>query len=85
VFQIAYSHSALKGLRRLPANWRTRIAAKIAAVANDPHGPQPQVKSLAGRGDFRLRVGDWRILYRLDDATRTMTVLDILKRDEAYR
>ena len=85
VFQVSYSHTALKALRRLPVNWRSRIIGKIEAVAREPHGTQPQVKLLAGRGDFRLRVGDWRVLFRLNDTTRTMTVLDILKRDEAYR
>jgi len=85
VYEIAYSTTALKSLRRLPANWRMRIKDKVSAVAGAPYGQHPQVKRLAGRADFRLRVGDWRVLYRLDAATRTLLVLDVLKREEAYR
>lgn len=85
MYRIAYSHKALKSQRRLPANWQRRVTRKIAEVAEKPHGEHPQVKRLAGRTTFRLRVGDWRVLYDLNDETETLTVLDVRKRDEAYR
>ena len=85
MFDIAYSNTALKSRKRLPANLRKRLSAKIEAVARDPHGPQPQVKPLKGLGAYRLRVGDWRVLYELHEDTETLVVLDIRKREEAYR
>ena len=85
MYRIAYSHTAMKSRRRLPANWRRRVTQKIEEVAENPHGEHAQVKRLTGRTTFRLRVGDWRVFYDLNDETETMTVLDILKRDEAYR
>ena len=85
VFRIAYSSTALKSRRRLPADLRKRLSAKIEAVARDPHGPQPQVRPLKGLDAYRLRVGDWRVIYELDEDTETLVVLDIRKREEAYR
>ena len=85
MYRFVYSHTALKSRRRLPANWRKRVSRKIGDVAADPHGEQPQAKPLAGQSAYRLRVGDWRVLYDLDAGTETLTVLDIRKRDEAYR
>jgi len=85
VFRIAYSSTALKSRRRLPADLRKRLSAKIEALARDPHGRQPQVRPLKGLDAYRLRVGDWRVLYELDEDTETLVVLDIRKREEAYR
>ncbi len=85
VFRIAYSSTALKSRRRLPADLRKRLSAKIEALARDRHGRQPQVRPLKGLDAYRLRVGDWRVLYELDEDTQTLVVLDIRKRKEAYR
>ena len=85
MFRIAYSSTALKSRRRLPADLRKRLSAKIEALARDPHGPQPQVRPLKGLDAYRLRVGDGRVLYELDEDTRTLVVLDLRKREEAYR
>ena len=85
MFKIAYSSTAIKSRRRLPADLRKRLSAKIEAVARDPHGPQPQVRPLKGLDAYRLRVGDWRVIYELDENTENLVVLDIRKREEAYR
>ena len=86
MYEVAFSSTSLKSLRRLPVNWRRRIIGKIEGVAEDPHGPQPQVSPLKGRPNvFRIRVGDWRVLYELNDAEQILTVLDVRKREDAYR
>lgn len=43
------------------------------------------VKRLTGRAGFRLRVGDWRVIYELDDKVRVLAVEDVRHRREAYR
>jgi mRNA interferase RelE/StbE len=56
----------------------------IDRLAADPYGTPRDVKRLAGRAGFRLRVGDWRVIYELDDGIRVLAVLDIRHRREAY-
>jgi mRNA interferase RelE/StbE len=66
-------------LRRLPRNERERI---IAAVERLPGG---DVRRLAGRkGEWRLRVGDWRLLIRLDQTAHLIVVTALKPRGRAY-
>ena len=48
--------------------------------------PQPNATRLRGRGaDFRLRVGDWRVIYSLDDESEVLLVAKIDQRGQVYR
>jgi mRNA interferase RelE/StbE len=60
-----------------------RIMAAIEGYAEDDLG---DVRKLAGRVDeYRLRVGDWRIVFRLEDGGRVMAISRVLNRRDAYR
>jgi mRNA interferase RelE/StbE len=62
---------------------RERITEAIDALAR---GPRPRgVTKLAGRDDYRIRVGNHRIVYAVDDAQRLVVVARIAHRREAYR
>ena len=69
--------------RRLHGRLRDRIAAAIDGLADDPR-PRGSVK-LAGRNDYRVRVGDYRIVYAVDDDERLVLVARIAHRREVYR
>lgn len=84
-YAVEYMPRALKSRRALPENRRRQIDGKITAVARDPRGSHPQVKALVGGKGYRLRVGDWRVLFLVDHPTRRVVVVDILKREEAYK
>ena len=61
----------------------TRIDRKILAVAGNPR--PAGCKKLKGYKDlWRVRVGDWRVLYIIDDAAKLVTVTRIAHRREAY-
>lgn len=60
-----------------------RIGAAIDALAAHPR-PHGALR-LAGRDDFRVRVGDYRIVYAVDDAERVVLVARIAHRREVYR
>ena len=75
--QIVLSDRATKSMRRLPANLRRRLLAAIATL------PAGDVKKLHGRDGYRLRVGEWRVLY--EAAGETITVLDVGPRSGIYR
>jgi mRNA interferase RelE/StbE len=75
---------ALRQLRALDAAIRARIRARIDALAHDPrpHG----VKALQGDpGTLRLRIGDYRVLYRVEDAQLIVLVIAVAHRREVYR
>ena len=81
--RIAYSKAALKALSRMPANVSAMICAKIALLAADPATEANNVKALKGEpGVFRLRVGDWRVLYT--DQGEILAVIRVAPRGSAY-
>jgi mRNA interferase RelE/StbE len=84
VYRLEYSKSAIKALRRMPRNVVETIRGKIVALLADPYGPHNNAMKLQGRAGYRLRVGDWRVLYDLDDKQKVLLVLDIKPRGDAY-
>ena len=80
---VRYSRDAQKDLRKLGTEARHRVMDKIAAYAADPASQSNNVVALAGRPGFRLRVGDWRVIFeRTDDG---IAVLHIGPRGSVYR
>jgi mRNA interferase RelE/StbE len=80
---IAYSKSALKVLRRMPANEAKRIVSTIEQYATDPQSQANNVRALIGSPYIRLRVGDWRVI--MDDQGAVLEVLKIGSRGDIYR
>ncbi|MBA2461511.1 MAG: type II toxin-antitoxin system RelE/ParE family toxin [Actinobacteria bacterium] len=74
---------AVRAFRRLRGRVRDRIQSAIDDLAAEPR-PHGAVK-LAGRDDFRIRVGDYRIVYAVDDTERLVLVARIAHRREVYR
>lgn len=80
---VTYSRDALKTLRAVPANTRRLIQLKVEQYAQDPASLANNVKALQGKpGYFRLRVGDWRIIFRRDGAI--ILVTKVAPRGGAY-
>ncbi len=73
----------MRAFVRLRGRLRERIESAIDGLAADPR-PHGAAK-LAGRDDFRIRVGDYRIVYAVDDAERLVLVARIAHRREVYR
>ncbi|HET8729230.1 MAG TPA: type II toxin-antitoxin system RelE/ParE family toxin [Alphaproteobacteria bacterium] len=84
MYRIEFSRAAAKTLRRLPRNTADFIRSRIEAVAADPHAQNNNLKKLIGRPGYRLRVGDWRVIYDLDDVVRVLGVERIAPRGGAY-
>jgi mRNA interferase RelE/StbE len=84
MYRIVTSKSFDKGLSKLTANWQKRIAAKIKEVAADPYAPNNNLTKLQGRDGYRLRIGDWRVIYKLDDDRLVMLVVEVGSRGGIY-
>lgn len=84
MYTVVTTKSFNKAIARLPANWQTRIVAKIREVAANPYAPNNNLTKLQGRDAFRLRVGDWRVIYELHDDRVVMLVLEVGARGGIY-
>lgn len=84
-YLIRYTDTAVKSLKKLDMGQRNRILRQIELLAQAPHN-KSNVKRLAGADTtYRLRVGNYRVLYDLDDEIRIVDVIDVRHRREAYR
>ena len=83
-YRLDFVSSAQREFLRLPLSIRQRLDPHLLALEVNPrpHG----VKAMAGhKGLFRIRVGDYRVLYEVDDAARVVTVTRVRPRGTAYR
>lgn len=79
--KVQYASRATKEMKRIgPAG--LRIEAKINQYAADPPSLRNNVKALKGSKSYRLRVGDHRVIFEIEDDT--MVVLSVRTRGEAY-
>lgn len=68
---------------KLPALIHRRISRKILLLEDNP---RPRgAKKLSGREEYRLRAGDYRVLYTIDDKWHMVTVFAVGHRREVYR
>jgi mRNA interferase RelE/StbE len=80
--EIRYSKAAARALLQMPRNTAKRVRNKIERYASDPKTLANNVKRLRGRKEMRLRVGDWRIIFREDGAV--LAIIHIAPRGGAY-
>ena len=85
-YQVEITKTAVKLLRRLPRNLVQRITRAIDSLATEP---KPiGCKRLVGTPHnnlYRIRVGDWRISYAIEDEELIVLVIEIAPRGDAYR
>jgi mRNA interferase RelE/StbE len=85
MYGIEYTREALKSLKLMPRNVVATIRSKIEQLAAEPFAPNNNVKKLAGRTGYRLRVGDWRVIYEIHDDRLAILVLAVASRGGAYQ
>lgn len=76
--------AAERDRKKLPPEIRSRITQTLLALEQDPR--PPSVTKLSGTANrWRVRIGDYRILFEVDDKAQAVLVLRIAHRREAYR
>ena len=85
MYKISYSKEADKTLQRMPRNIAKLIREKFEAIATAPYADHPNAKKLQGRDGYRLRVGDWRVIYEIQNEQLVILVLRVAPRGEVYR
>ena len=83
-YQILFKPAAERDLRKLPRSVQRQLAARIDDLARDPR--PSGCKKLEGMENlYRIRSGDYRILYTIHEKTITVLVVGIAHRRDAYR
>ncbi len=83
LYSLRIKRSAEKELRRIPKVDLRRIVQKIDNLAIDPRPPSSE--KLFGDNIYRIRQGDYRILYTVDDEERVVEIIKVGHRREVYR
>jgi mRNA interferase RelE/StbE len=84
VYEVFLERTAERDLKRLPKEEYDRMINPIKALARDPR-PHSGRKLTGSRSDWRIRVGDYRILYEINDKTKVVRIMRIRHRREVYR
>jgi len=82
-YRIELRPAAARALRKVHPDHRKRIQGAITLLAQDPR--PPGAKRLRGRDGLRVRVGDYRIIYTVQDEVLLVVVVDLGHRREVYR
>lgn len=82
-YKINIKRSAEKELESLPDKIHDKVVSRLLLLKNNP---RPQgVKKLRGESGYRIRVGDYRVLYDIDDENNVLEIYSIAHRREVYR
>ena len=83
LYRIEVSHTSHHQIRRLTEQSQIRVNQAIASLAEN-HRPQGS-KKLTAREGYRIRVGDYRILYQIDDTAKLVIIYRVAARGDVYR
>lgn len=81
-YRIELRPAAVRALRKLDPQIRHRVQGAIALLAQDPR--PPGARALQGRDGLRVRVGEYRIIYTIDDRVLTVVVVRLGHRRDVY-
>lgn len=83
-FSITFARSARQELEKLDSSTIARIFPKIESLAKTPR-PQGCTKLKGKKNLWRIRVGDFRVLYSIQEEEKVIDIIGVLHRKESYR
>jgi len=84
MYRVLLERSAERDLGRLSSEVHGRVIAAIQELANNPRPPGCR-KLVGSKNDWRIRVGDYRVIYEIADTIRVVRVNRVRHRREVYR
>ena len=85
-YAFRFTAAAQRQLRAIDQPTAMRILAALTRLGDDPYREDADVKKLNGPGDlFRLRVGNWRVAYQVDNGQLIVLVVKVGHRRDVYR
>ncbi len=83
-YRIEFTSSAQREYLRLPKSDRQRIGQRVESLADNPR-PAGCVKLAGATNLWRIRCGDYRVIYAIEDAALILAVVKVGHRREVYR
>ena len=84
MYEVLIERRAEHDLRQFPATVFRRVTDHLRTLADNPRPPGCR-KITGAKSDWRIRVGDYRVLYEIDEKSKIVRVMRIRHRREAYR
>ena len=84
MYEVLIESAAQADLNRLSADILRRIGPHLKALAENPRPPGCR-KITGSHDDWRIRIGDYRVIYEIDDSSTTIRIMRVRHRREAYR
>jgi mRNA interferase RelE/StbE len=84
VYEVYLERAAENDLKRLPTTTFHRIISQIKALAENPR-PSGCRKLAGSKNDWRIRIGDHRVLYEIDEKVKAVRIMRVRHRREVYR
>jgi mRNA interferase RelE/StbE len=85
IYRVRFDPATEKALLALPNEAREAIMLRVTALADDPRPPTTQMLTGTLRGLRKMRVGDYRVAYAVDDKANTITVAAVGHRSRFYQ
>ena len=84
MYEVYIEKAAENDLKRLPTTTFHRIIPQIKSLAENPR-PSSCRKLTGSKNDWRIRIGDYRVLYEIDEKARAVRIMRVRHRREVYR
>lgn len=85
-YRVEFAKSAKREFDRLPADMQGKVAEALAFLSGNPFSDLLRIKKLKGAPSlYRIRIGDWRIVYEVRRGLLVVVVIKIGHRREVYR
>ena len=84
MYEVYLERSAENDLKRLPTSIFHRIIPQIKTLAENPR-PSGCRKITGSKNDWRIRIGDYRIIYEIDEKAKAVRIMRVRHRREVYR
>ena len=82
-YRVILAPSAARQLRKLDPQARRRVQAAVDLLAEDPR-PPAATRLVGGAGEWRVRIGDYRVVYEIEDERLLVLVVAVGHRREVY-
>ena len=82
-YEILIRRRAEKEIRDLPVGARARVVDRIRALADEPR--PPGCEKLSGREAYRIRIGEYRVIYTIADRVLVVEIVRVAHRKDVYR
>lgn len=84
-YHVQINKQASKKLKSLATNERHRLVEKIKCLGENPDDIRLDIKKMVGSASFRLRVGDWRVIFDRDDEIKIIVIEKLKARGDVYK